>query len=576
MALADQSERLAYRLAAAAAVGLALGSVAAWAQDADTAGPPTAPTAKPTPQAGTGGLYSPGPGWQINLGATVSGTFTDNADQGGGAGFGAPTPQPTGGVSGRRRSEFITTFSPTLSISGDTPRVQANLYYSPSYSIYASDSRQNYFSQYLNGRAHAIVWEDRVYVDAYAYASQVPQYGGQVFGQTVVGPDGVPVPVNNAGVSRQNLAQVSTFSITPTAVQQFVGWGTATASATYGLSTSSAPRFQQTPNGFEQISAAGRSESLSESIQFVTGENLGRWQDSAYGTLTQFSGNGASQGGSTMTARNTLSYAVNRWLTVMGAIGYQSARYPGALTVTNNTTPTAQARPYKFDGIYWNGSAKVIPNSDSQITVGYGRSWGGEQFNADASYAVTARTTLTFRYDTSFGSSLYQLQQNIAGGGAPGVPPPPPINNGFLPGTQNIYRTNTLTASASTNWDVDAVSISFAASEQRVVATTIQQSGPAPVTPANGSSRSLSMTGSWSHQFSDVMNGAFYATLGRRTAIGVVSSGDNFLATSANLRYTFSPSLTGSAQYSFYDLMSQTPNRSYIQNVITVSLSKQF
>lgn len=451
------------------------------------------------------------------------------------------------------------------------------MYYQPSYSMYASDSRQNSLSHNLNGRARAIVWEDAVFVDASAYAAQVSQFGGQTFGQPIIGPDGLPLPGTNAGVPRQNLAQVTSFSISPTAVHQFGGWGTASASASYSRSSSSAPRFQQTPNGFEQISAAGRSESTSQSVQFVSGENFGRWQDSAYGTISQISGTGASQGGSSLTARNSLSYAVTRWATVIGAIGYQSVRYPGAVAVNDDGTPAARPRPYKFDGIYWNASAKFIPNADSQITVGYGRSFGGNQFNADANYAVTPRTTVSLRYGTTVGSSLYQLQQDImSGGGTPGGPPiPNPVGTGFLPGTQNIYRTNNLSASVGTNWDRDTVSLSFSASEQRVVATAIQQTGT-PTTPVSGSSRSLSTTGTWSHQFSEVLNGYVYATLGRRMATHATSSAETFLATSANLRYTFSPTLSGTARYSFYDLISQTANRSYIQNVITVSLSKQF
>lgn len=565
MASADQYDRAPHRLRAVALVGLGLASAPAFAQDQVGGGTTpgaggeqaTRTTAVPQP-APTTGTYS-GPGWDVNLGITLAGTLTDN--------------------SGQNNSHQQTTITgeilPYIRVNADTPRITGSLYYQPAYRVNFNDSRNNGFSHYANGRFRAIVIEDAVAIEGYAYASLVPQYAGYGFGLPITDPNGVPVPGSTAGISRRNLSQVVAFSIGPTASHQFGGWGTATASATYSYSSSTAPRYQFTPNGFEQVSNTGRSEVMTETVQFVSGENLGRFQDSVYGAVSQINGTGASKNGSTMVGRNTLSYAVNRWASLMGSIGYQSASYPNALVVRANTVDGTQ-RGYKFDGVTWNASVKIIPNADSQVTVGYGRSWGTEQWTGSASYAVTARTTINANYYTTLGTSLYGLQQDLATTN-PGTPGGPPIiGNGFVPGTQNIYRTNTFALGSNTIWTNDTLGIYASYSRQTVVATSLQPTAPNVPTQVGGSSRSVALSANWTHEFSEVMNGSLYGTFGRRIASSTANGGENFFAGSASLRYLFSPTLTGAAQYFFYDLASETPNRSYIQNVFTVSLTKQF
>lgn len=590
MARADQYDRISHRLTAAALVGLGLASAPAWAQSelgtpggtgfggpgiggpgigipgiggGTMGGAPLAGTAAGAalaPMAAPGtSTYSPGPGWDVNLGVTVAGTFTDNSGQ----------------TANGRGNELTGEFLPFIRINADTPRVSGNLFYQPAYRFNVNNSRNNGFSQYANGHFRAIIVEDLAYVDAYAYASLVPQYAGYGFGLPINDPNGVPVPGSNAGISRRNLSQVMSFSVAPTVSHQFGGWGTATASATYSYTSSNANNYGGgAPNGLAQAYNNGRSEVLTETVQFITGENLGQFQDSISGSVSQINGNGASRNGSTMFGRNTLSYAVTRWASLMGSIGYQSANYPNAIVVRNNTT-TGTQRGYKFDGMYWNASVKVIPNPDSQITIGYGRNWGTEQWTAQASYAVTARTTINANYYTTLGTSLYGLQQDLTttNPGTPGGPPV--IGNGFIPGTQNIYRTNTLAIGSNTTWTGDSLGIYVSYSNQTTVATAVQ---PIPNVPAEigGSSKSLALSANWTHEFSDVMNGTLYGTFGRRIASSTNNGAENFFAASASVRYLFSPTLSGTAQYSFYDLASETQNRSYMQNLITVSLTKQF
>lgn len=560
----SRNNRPSPRLKAAALVGVSLASAAAWAQEAtsDTQGPPTAPAETAAPVAGA----MPGPtptfmlsGLAVNLGVTLSQTFTGNGNQGSG---------------NNREAVFTTSLSPYASISGDTGRTQMSLYYQPSFN-YATNTDPA-FSMYhnLNGRMHTTVVEDLFYIDAYAYASVVPQYAGFRLDNPAIGPNGQPIPSANAGLSSRNLSQYYSFSVTPALTRTFGGTGTATASVSFTETGSSAPNYQNTQNGFQNINPRGQTQTLSETLSFVTGEDLGRFQNTTRLYASQATGTGVSGRSSSMDARNTLSYAVTRWATVMGQAGYQKYDFPNAVVVTNDQTQ-ATSRRYSLESVVWNVGAKFIPNADSQITIGYGRLYGGNQFNMDAYYQVTARTTLYATIFTGLGTGNGQVQNALFGNN--GQPGPPPIGSAYLPGTQNVYRTKTASIGANTTLDQDAVSVSASASDQNVVATVANSDtvGTTPQ-PVQGNTRSYYVSASWTRQFSDVMNGGLSGSIGASRSPGVSSSTDVFASGRAYLSYMFSPTLSGSAQYYFYDLISQTPNRSYIQNVVMLSVTKQF
>jgi len=96
-------------------------------------------------------------------------------------------------------------------------------------------------------------------------------------------------------------------------------------------------------------------------------------------------------------------------------------------------------------------------------------------------------------------------------------------------------------------------------------------------------SNSLSINASWSHAFGELTTGGLNFVYGIRDLQGLGAGGisttngkEHYLATSAYLSYTFSPSLTGSARYSYYDQVSNVQFRSYSQNLVMISLSKQF
>jgi len=517
-----------------------------------------APTVdQPAPQGA--GTWGPAPGWVVNLGVTVSGSFTNNGNQGDG---------------GNRRNDFVASVAPTIAVTGDTPRTRLNLYFQPTFNYSVNNVPHTYVTNYMNANLHSMIVEDLFYVDAFAYASMVPQYPGYNYGVTTVGPNGPQRVSGGPAFSFKNMSQVYSFGVTPSLVQRFGGWGTLTGSVSLAQSLSSNGYYNNTQNGFQDISAFGSTTTLQEQIAYTTGENLGQFQNDTRLSATQMRGTGVTQQASSMTARNTLSYAVTRWATVLGQIGYQKIDYPNAYRVTNNQVDT-NSRRYSVESVIWNIGGKFIPDANSQITVGYGRFYGTNNFNLDAYYAISPRTTIFATVQTGLGTGLGQLQNNLfnPGGAQPGQPP---IGPGFLPGNRNVYLTKTASIGGSLTQERDAFSLSVSAADQKVVATTVTDPNSPTPPQVQGSSRSFSANGSWTHQFTEAMSGSVYGSFGTNRGVYYSNSMDYFISSQASLNYVFSPSLTGALQYYFYDLISQTPNRSYTQSTITLSIHKQF
>ena len=585
MASEQKGRRQIPRFAAVTAVGLAIGAWPLLAQDqpsgteteTETEAAPTARQAPRAAEAAGGPTYTPAPGWAVNLGLTVSQTFTDN-----GRGFGGGTGTTTG-----RRAEFITEVAPTLNIAGNTPRVQVNFGYTPSFRYYAVDDRQSNISHSMNGRARVTVVEDLFFIDAFAYAALVPRFGALGVGFPVGPPVPGQPPGSNLGFSRDQLSQVFSFGVTPYVVQRFGGWGTgklgisfqqtSSSGTTGGLFGAPVPTPAPTPGGFQQFNPAGVTRTIQETAEFATGEELGRYKNLTRLSAAQIDGTGATRNSKSYVAQNVLSYAATRWLTVFGQVGYQKFDFPAAVTI-------GTAQPFRLSEVTYGAGVKMIPNADSQITISYIRQFGLDTVNVDAFYAITARTTASLRIWTGLGTNLQQLQNDILTTGldqygynvALDTGAPVFLGAGFLPGTQNVFRSNNLSASLTTNWTRNSFSLGVSASDQRVLATAVVTNPNDPAGSRFGSGRSIGINAGFTHQFSELMSGAIFGTYGARFSSNAAAGTDHFLSSSASLSYIFSPTLTGAARYTFYDLISQTPGRSYIQNVFILSLSKQF
>jgi len=527
----------------------------------------------PAANAGGGGFYAPAPGWIVNLGMTVSETWTDAArtaiDK---KVVPLPPPSTVDTIKLTRRfvPDYITQVSPTLSIHGDTPRVSMDLTYSPSVSIYAINGSQSNVSNSLAGHAHAVVMEDAVFVDMTAFAGLMPAFGNYAINGIPAGP-GQPPPVTVGNNARETLSQVYSFGITPYAVHRFDGWGTAKVGVTFQASASGTASYTNAVGGTSH-QAAANTQNLQGTAQFTSGENLGRLQSQTVVSSNLGTGTGVARNSSDYVAQQTLSYALTRWAAVFGQVGYEAISY--------SSTDT----PFKSNAPTWSAGMSFTFGSDGHVKIGYGRRYGDDSITFEGAYALTAKTSISGRIWTGFGTDLQLLQADLANagvdqyGGFVDVDTGSPIFlggfGGGAGGNQNLYRTQNLSVSLNSVVLDDPVSIGVQATKQTLVATA----GIATAFPNN----SLSVNASWSHAFGDLTTGGLNFVYGIRdlqypgTGLTGINGKEHYLATSAYLSYTFSPSLTGSARYSYYDQVSNVQFRSYSQNLIMISLSKQF
>ncbi len=544
---------------------------------------PAKPAPAAQPAGGGAGLYQPAPGWVVNLGLTLAEVYTDRAV----AYLHAlpvrtiPLPPPPDPHVGFRRSitvqpDFITQITPTLSIHGDTPNVSMDLFYSPTASIYAQNGSRSGLAHNLNARAHTMVMENLFYVDMQAFAGLMPTLGGQGYGGGFDGGGGGGIgggggtPVTGQTAQRPGVSQTYSFGITPYVVQRFGGWGLAKLGVSARMMSAGTSQYTNGAGG-NTTQPASNTQTLQETAEFTSGENLGRFQSQTITSGQQTTGSGLARKSSNYIAQTSLSYALTRWIAVFGQVGYETVNY--AATDTS----------YQSNGITWSGGTKFTFGEDGYAKIGYGRRYGVNSVSFEGAYALTARTRITGRYWTGLGTEMQLLQADLANsgidqyGGLVNLDTGAPVflagaNGGG--GNQNVYRTQNFNATLSSIVFNDPVSIGLQMSEQTLVATTGVATAFA--------SKSRSINASWQHQLSELLGSSVTVLYGTRDVMRLgtlntpIAGQETYIATNAGLYYTFSPGLVGAARYSHYEQTSNVQFRSYSQNMVMISLSKQF
>jgi uncharacterized protein (PEP-CTERM system associated) len=496
----------------------------------------------------------PEPGWTILPRVDVSEAFNDNIFQ----------------TSNRRSSDFITYITPAVSIAGNLPYLQTQIYYAPTGIIYASHGDQDMVAQNLNGSATVTVVPDAFYVNLRGYAAVQPTFGGV---PNANGGFGLS-PGNGIGqntspfLTRNNATQAETFSIAPYVVHRFGTFGTVKAGYSYSYSSySSLGGFTAFP-----LSVSGTNGSLNtqnEVLQFTSGEDFGRFRELILATGTQFSGSGVTSGAYQYMLTNQLGYAITREITVFGEIGVEDIHFSG--------TPATNLQ----DAV-WAVGTQWTPNPDSSITVGYGHKYGMDSVLFNGSYAPTARTRIYGQYQTGLGTDLTQLQSYALNSGVDSfgnsidetTGAPIGLGSGALgvSGNNNLYQTKTLTGGATLSLDRDQITLQVSWQDRQIVATTNRFG-------ASSSSGFSGLVG-WQHQLTPDTFGSAYLSYGRQNGnqffAGLGNEVEDTYAAQVAVRHNFTETLSGIAQYTFTDRVANIPGLSFTQNVFLLGLSKQF
>ncbi len=534
-----------------------------------TTGQPAGQPTDLTSQVGVPGIFAgvPEPGWTFTPRVALQTGYNSNAL--------ATHNNPS--------ADWVNYLTAGLTVRANTDRVKGQFDYAPTLGLYARNSSLNYLAQTFSGNGSITFVPDLFYMDLRGFAGVQPRNGAG-FGST-----GTGTGASVTGLPPNQLNQTSSFSVTPYLMHRFGEYGTGKIGYSFnssnsrpvtgfgtlpfiGTSSSSVPTSSLSPTAQAQLSQNGilnqnyNTITNEEVAQFQTGEFLGRFNNLTIATGNQYTGSATTNNGYQYTFNNQLGYAVSRRITVFGALGYEDIHYQGI-------------PPTNINDATWQVGAKLTPNEDSTITLGYGHQYGINAFFANAGYQVTPRLRVNVSYNTGIGNGLTQLQNNVSvsdvdqyGYQVNALTGAPLFNaTGLFGSNSNLYRTKTFTGSATLNLDRDVIMISAYVSEQQLLATS------QAVTGARANTTSTTGYASWTHQLwpslTSIVSGSYTTQPSQAAAL---SGSQTTVTANLTFQYQFNPTLTGSAQYAYYERNSPVTLLSFTQNVFLLGISKSF
>lgn len=476
-----------------------------------------------------------------------------------------------------KQSEAIFTLLPGLWATADTARLRGSLSYYPTLSYYANSPNQNRINNYLNGAGRVEIIPEAVFLDLRGYGSVAATSGG-------FAPAGTPQ------VTRNNQVQTYGFQAAPYYVQRFGTLATMNLGYAYRW-TDQTGNNAFAPGSNTPFFTSQTSQGNQGWLVVRSGEDFGRFLVSLRLIGTVFSGTGIFNDAHQYTASVQGSYAVNRWLAVLGEIGYEDARYNGVL-------------PYIVEQVTWGAGVRIQPSVDSSIIAAIRQRDGFVSPFANVALSLTSRIRFTGNYRETLSTSSAQSLDLLnaitydalgnpidASAGMPLVIPfagtplgalGGPLDGGlyggaggagassggsFLANQSSLLRSKFGSASISQVWERDALSLSYFYSQTTPVAvaagtTAFQQSGS-----------SIGIT--WSHLLSDVTSITTYGSYGRYTTQGQQSNSATYSAR-VLLSHRLTERLFGSLQYAYTSRGSTFSTGSASQNLVIATLRVAF
>jgi hypothetical protein len=336
------------------------------------AAPPLAAGAAGAP-AGPLGLAAPGigvvplqandpnaPAILIQPRATVSETFTDNVNF----------------VHAPRRAAAYTTLSPGVSISADTPRLQAVLTGNLNASFYVPTSNFNQLTGSLYASAFGTVVPDALFVNALSSISQsttLPGFGFQNLSQ---------LPANQQTQTYNN-------TISPFLRKSFDGLVDTELRYTFGQQNfggnttvlgPATPAIPTTPLVPTNLSNAILNEGT---FVAATGSDFGRTLSRLTIDASDYNGSSTSQN-KQFSAFDDLEYRIAPQVAALARVGYQNIQYPFAPAAT-------------FVGATWliGGRVGTYGPDPAYFALEYGRQQGVYGFTGSARYNITPTMLFT-------------------------------------------------------------------------------------------------------------------------------------------------------------------------------------
>lgn len=482
------------------------------------------PTLRLQPYAGVVPLqaYDPNaPAVLIRPSVFLGETFTDNVNY-------VPSP---------RKSAAITQLGAGLSVSVDTPRLQAVATGQGSQYIYlpSSSSTPNQPSGSLYANGHGTIYPDLFYVDAQSSlipSTTLPGFGFQ----------------NLSTLPRNQQTLQFTNNISPYLIKSFGPWADTELRYTFSSWNYGGNTFVTTSPSTPGLNNLASTTLNEGTFIAVTGENFQNLVVRFTADAAELNGSPVNQS-SQVSAFNDLQYNFTPTIAALGRAGYQNIRYPDSPAAT-------------FAGATWLAGGRlgtVGPDQPAYVALLYGRQQGVYGFTGSSQVNITP--TLAFSANAVqgissqgqfFASSLATSTLSPSGGivnQATGLPIA--LSNPGLGISNNVYRQHLYSAGLTDSLPPNSYSLYGSYSEAQSLST----SGGVPT-------KTLAINFTYSRDIRPDASG--YASVGfinsvnsptvvpGTTAVNF-SQRTNFnsVYTSVGLNYILGPTLTGSIIYSF-------------------------
>ncbi|MDO8961388.1 MAG: TIGR03016 family PEP-CTERM system-associated outer membrane protein [Methylophilus sp.] len=475
--------------------------------------------------------------WTIVPGIGMEVTATDNA-----RGL-----TNTVGGGGKKGAELMTSITPSLLVSGATPRLRATLNFAPRLRYFLNNPRQNGIFPNLNATGRATIFQDLFFLNASASIAEYSRAGG--LGGASAG-----------RLGQQDRVQTTTYSITPELRHNFGDWGSFRAAHAYSV-TNQQGQGLRNASPFAPALASGNTSTQTTDASFTSGQEFGRYNFTFATNRTKFNGVGVLKNALRSSTTLDMGYALTRTVTLLAQVGHQEIRYGGT-------------RPIRVSGMIWNAGARWTPDPDSTMTLKYGRRDGGNSISFDGSIAPTARTRLSASYSEAMSSLAEELltgaQRNTLSPSGITIDPitgmPVILNNNFAGAQGGASRVRRVSVSAVLTQDIDIYTISLNRDER------ISLSGDVPGARPNSSFVTASL--GWQREIGPGVRGNAQFSYSTREAGPRVRQ--ETMTFTSGLNWSLSETLTTRASYTYTRANSTLAGFGYAAHLLALGVQKNF
>ena len=495
------------------------------------------------------------------------------------------------------KADLVSTVKPSASIDYNSKRLQVNATYDLSYNKYLFNSSLDGLTFGGLGVADAEVINHSLFLDS---RLAVTERDASSTGPTTAG----------TRTAASNRTQVTTYSITPRLEQHLGHWAIGQVSYSHDESIASTPSsttnasrsLQQTSltNGGTNGSNGSNSSSGNDGkVTLRSGEAFSRLQWIYTGDISRRSeGIGNATKSTASTANGTTGSNLMNNVTQSFGVEYKINNDVSLLAETGIDDAHGSQINNKINGVYYNAGLHWTPSPNTDVRGGYGSRYGtnnlfllGEHWFGPKTLFRISRSSGLSSDSLSFVEALNAVQRDPSGtfvdpfsGGAaqPGAASPT-ISNA-------TYRQDTTQAFISRRGDRETVTLSGQLVEQQVVGGVAPNQTVIPGTTLGTSSKTLSLSLSWSHSFSplttltsslswnEVLASSSASGKGQRTQAQVTLNQQLGKTLSGYLTYGYTesnqPSIANSL-VSFSAVNNQSVGK-IVDNSVVVGLRKQF